>query len=250
MLLVADVHGAADALARVARRGEPLLVLGDLLNLIDYRTGEGLLTDLLGRDLVEEVLLRRRQGEPGTAAGRWQSFLAGREAEMVQRYRALVAAAYVPVAAALEGVEAYVTYGNADLPDLLRAALPPGVRFVDGETIAVEGRRVGIVGGGVARLGVPGEVSEEDLAAKLQALGPVDVLCTHAAPAVGPLCYDVIGGRGKGSVAVRDHLLSHRPARHYFGDVHQPQAVSWRVGETQCRNLGYFRLTGRAVRHG
>lgn len=250
MLLVADVHGAADALARVARRGEPLLVLGDLLNLIDYRTGEGLLTDLLGRELVEEVLVLRRQGARGAAAERWHAFLGGREAEMVQRYRALVAAAYVPVAAALEGAEAYVTYGNADLPDLLRAALPPGVRFVDGEAIVIEGRRVGIVGGGVARLGVPGEVSEEDLAAKLAGLGVVDVLCTHAAPAVGPLCHDVIGGRGKGSAAVREYLLSHRPGRHYFGDVHQPQAVSWRVGETRCRNLGYFRLTGRAVRCG
>ncbi|MBN2112686.1 MAG: metallophosphoesterase [Acidimicrobiia bacterium] len=250
MLLVADVHGASAALARVARQGEPLLVLGDLLNLIDYRTGEGLLTDLLGRDLVEEVLLRRRQGKPGAAAGRWQAFVAGREAEMTARYHALVQTAYVPVAAALEGAEAYVTYGNADLPDLLRAALPPGARFVDGEAVTIEGLRVGIVGGGVARLGVPGEVSEEDLAARLQGLGSVDVLCTHAAPAVGPLCHDVIGGRGKGSAAVREYLLLHRPGWHYFGDVHQPQAVSWRVGETRCRNLGYFRLTGRAVRHG
>ena len=62
MLLVADVHGDNQALARVARLGEPLLVLGDLLNLVDYRTGEGLLADLFGRDLVLEVLDLRRQG--------------------------------------------------------------------------------------------------------------------------------------------------------------------------------------------
>jgi Icc-related predicted phosphoesterase len=249
MLLVADVHGNNAALARVARRGEPLVVLGDLLNLIDYRTGEGLLADLLGRDLVAEVLELRRRGGYGAANQRWRGFVAGREEEVQARFRALCEAAYEGVATALEGAEAYVTYGNADRPDLLRRALPPGVRFVDGEVVEIEGLRVGIVGGGPTRLGTPGEVPDEDLAGKLGRLGPVDVLGTHAAPAVPQLACDVIGGRAKASRAVLEYLLAHHPPRHYFGDVHQPQAVSWRVGSTLCRNLGYFRLTERAVRH-
>ena len=250
MLLVADVHGNNSALARVARLGEPLLVLGDLLNLIDYRTGEGLLADLLGRDLVAGVLDLRRQGGYGAANERWRSFVAGREEEVQSRYEALVEAAYEGVTAALEGAEAYVTHGNADRPDLLRRCLPPGSRYVDGEVVEVEGLRIGIVGGGPTRLGVPGEVPDEGLAGKLAALGPIDVLCTHAAPAVPQLSYDVIGGRGKASEAVLGYLRSHGPRWHYFGDVHQPQALSWRVGGTLCRNLGYFRLTERAVRHG
>ena len=28
------------------------------------------------------------------------------------------------------------------------------------------------------------------------------------------------------------------------------QATEWTVGTTRCRNVGYFRATGRAVRHG
>jgi Icc-related predicted phosphoesterase len=250
MLLLADVHGANQALARVARLGEPLLVLGDLLNLVDYRTGEGLLADLLGRDLVLEVLDMRRRGGYGAANERWRAFVAGREADVAARYDALVTAAYREVAEALEGAEAYVTYGNADRPGLLRHCLPPGVRFVDGEVVEIEGRRVGIVGGGAMRLGVPGETPDEDLAGKLACLGDVDVLCTHVPPAVLQLSRDVIGGRSKASEAVVDYLRDHRPPWHYFGDVHQPQAVSWRVGDTRCRNVGFFRNTGRAVRHG
>jgi len=250
MLLVADIHGANEALARVARLGQPLLVLGDLLNLVDYRSGEGLLADLVGRELVLEVLRLRQEGGYNAANQRWRSFVAGREAEVSARYDALVWAAYEDVALALESAEAYVTYGNADRPGLLRRSLPPGVRFVDGEVVEIEGLRVGIVGGGVTRLGVPGEVPEEDLAGKLARLGPVDVLCTHAAPAVVQLSRDVIGGRAKGSPAVLEYLLGRRPRWHYFGDIHQPQAVSWRVGDTVCRNVGYFRATGRAVRHG
>ena len=49
--------------------------------------------------------------------------------------------------------------------------------------------------------------------------------------------------------AVRDYLIEHQPRYHYFGDIHQPQAVSWRVGRTLCRNVGYFRATGRVFVH-
>ena len=48
LLVVSDVHGAFDALEEVARRGEILLILGDLINLLDYRTHEGIITDVLG----------------------------------------------------------------------------------------------------------------------------------------------------------------------------------------------------------
>jgi len=34
---------------------------------------------------------------------------------------------------------------------------------------------------------------------------------------------------------------------HFFGDVHQPQASTWRIGSTRCRNVGYFRATERAL---
>ena len=84
---------------------------------------------------------------------------------------------------------------------------------------------------------------------RLAAIGPVDVLCTHVAPAVTPLATDVIGGRQKGSPAVLNYIEEHQPAYHYFGDIHQPQAVSWRIGNTLSHNVGYFRATGRAVVH-
>ena len=51
------------------------------------------------------------------------------------------------------------------------------------------------------------------------------------------------------SQAILDYIRRHRPPFHYFGDVHQPQATTWRVGATVCRNVGYFRATGRVVFH-
>lgn len=249
MLIVSDVHGAFDALERVARLGEPLLILGDFLNFVDYRTMEGMLADVAGRDFVVELTGRRERGDHAGARALWADFASGREEEIRERYDRLIRSDYDRVGDVLAGSESYVIYGNVDRPDRLRECLPDGCRYVDGEVVEIEGVRVGFAGGGVASLGVPGEVGEAEMERKLAALGPVDMLCTHIAPAVRPLSRDVIGGRVKESPAVLAYLYEHRPRWHYFGDIHQPQATSWQVGETRSTNVGYFRATRRPVRH-
>jgi Icc-related predicted phosphoesterase len=249
MLLVSDVHGAFRALTAVAARGEPLLVLGDLLNFVDYRTNEGMLAEVTGKPFVAELSRLRNSGDIEGSRRMWSEFHAGREEEIRSQYDALIGAAYAEVTAALRGAEAYVTFGNADRPDQLEACLPEGSLFLDGATVMIEGYSVGFVGGGVQGIGVPGEVSEEVLARKLETIGDVDILCTHVAPAVRALSRDVIGGRLKQSAAVRDYLETSQPRWHYFGDIHQAQARVWRLGATTCRNVGYFRATHRPIRH-
>lgn len=249
MLLVADVHGEFGALAALAASGEPLLVLGDLLNFVDYRTHEGLLAEVTSREFVAELSRLRNAGDLAASGRLWAEYHEGREHELRRRFTERIEASYAAAAAALDGAEAYVTFGNADRPDVLRKSLPPSARYVDGEVVEIEGVAVGFVGGGAQGIGVPGEVSEEDLAAKLAVVEGVEMLCTHVAPAGAPLSHDVIGGRLKESAAVRDFIDQHRPRWHYFGDIHQPQAVSWRLGATTSRNVGYFRATKRPVRH-
>jgi Icc-related predicted phosphoesterase len=249
MLIVSDIHGAFESLARVASKGEPLLVLGDFLNVIDYRTMDGMLVDVLGRDVVADIVERRSRGDHDGASHTWRSAVAGSEDEVRRRFHELTVTEYEAAAAALAGSDAIVTYGNVDRPDLLEASLPDGVRFVEVGVVEVDGRTVGIVGGGVPSLGTPGEVDHEVMRERLFGLGEVDILCTHVAPAVPQLSLDVVGGRPKQSQAVLDYLLRFRPGWHYFGDIHQPQATEWRVGSTECRNVGYFRATERAVRH-
>jgi Icc-related predicted phosphoesterase len=250
MLLVSDVHGAFDALAAAASTGEPLLVLGDLLNLMDYRTGEGITADVMGIDFAREAADARARGDYAHMRSMWRDRVGDRSAEIRERYTEAAEAQYREAAEALRGANAYVTFGNVDRPSLLRASLPEGVRFVDGESFEVEGVRIGMVGGGIATpIGAEGEVSDDDMREKLARMGPVDVLCSHLPPDVRPLHHDVVTGRDeRASQPIREYLLEHRPQRHFFGDVHQPQALTWRVGETICRNVGYFRATRRVVR--
>ncbi len=250
MLIVSDVHGASAALRRVASMGEPLLVLGDLINYIDYRTNEGIVADVSGQELVDEfVSIRGAEGHEA-ASEIWHRHWAGRETELRERYRTVTEAAYRDVCDALRGCEAYVTYGNVDRPKMLADHLPEGSRFVDGEVVVIGGVRVGFAGGGMKQIDTPGEVSENEMATKLANLGSVDILATHVPPAVPALACDVIGGREKGSVAILDYIERMQPPFHYFGDIHQPRATTWHLGATTCINAGYFRATGRATRHG
>lgn len=249
MLIVSDVHGAVEALGRVAATTEPLLVLGDLVNLIDYRTSDGIVADVVGRDLVKEVSFLRSQRLRSQADDVWRAATAGRLEEIDAAIRERMAEQYRSVCGALAGADAYVTYGNVDRPDMLREHLPASARFLDGETCDIGGVTVGFAGGGIPRIGSAGEVDPADMALKLDRLGPVEILCTHVPPDVGPLAADVVGRTRKASREILDYVLEHRPAYHFFGDIHQPQATTWRVGSTTCINVGYFRATGRPYRH-
>jgi Icc-related predicted phosphoesterase len=250
LLIVSDVHGAAEALGRVAATDQPLLVLGDLVNLIDYRTGDGIVADVVGREVVREISVLRSLRLLAEADDVWHAATQGRTEEIDVAIGALMAEQYRSVCGALDGADAYVTYGNVDRPDMLADMLPATAHYVDGEVRVIEGHTVGFVGGGIPRIGTPGEVDPKDMREKLDRLGPVDILCTHVPPDVQPLAADVIGRTRKASREILDYLLVHQPAFHYFGDIHQPQATTWRVGRTRCINVGYFRATGRAVRHG
>ena len=250
MYIVSDVHGAHEALANLAPEGSTVLVLGDLVNLVDYRTNEGIVTDVVGMDLVRRVVDLRTQHRFDEASALWREENAARYDEISERVGAAMRDEYEAVARSLARYVAFVTFGNVDDPPMLQETLPSSATFVDAEVVEIDGYSVGFAGGGVPSIGSAGEVTAEEMESKLSTLGPVDILCTHVPPAVGVLASDVIGGRAKGSTPVLEYVLRERPAFHYFGDVHQPTALRWRVGETVCVNVSYFRATGRGIEHG
>ena len=252
MLIVSDVHGAFAELARVGRTHQPLLVLGDLINFVDYRTGEGIAAEVYGRQFVVEFTRNRRRGDWSANRRLWRRVQKGRVKEIRKRIRSEVRSQYQETRRALIREErTYLIPGNVDWPKVMTEELSDVVVMADGQVVEIEGYSVGFAGGGVPTPAhAQGEITHEVMAEKLAGLGTVDILCTHVAPSVGPLHRDVVTGRPeRSSQVVLDYLLTHRPRFHYFGDIHQPQATTWRVGRTLCRNVGYFRATARAVQH-
>lgn len=249
LLVVSDVHGAFDALQEVASRGETLLILGDLINLLDYRTREGIIADVLGREFGVAVAGHRAAGDYTAMRQAWTEIVGERRDAVRAAIDEAVVAEYQLCRKALASAVGFCTYGNVDNPTLLKESLPSTMRFVDGEVVDIGGLRFGFVGGGIATpMAGAGEVTDEDMVRKLEAIGPVDVLCSHLPPAVESLCTDVITGhRERSSEPILEYLHAYQPIRHFYGDVHQPQATTWRVGKTRCENVGYFRATERAV---
>ena len=250
MIFVSDVHAAFAALRRLVETGEPVAILGDLANLTDYRNGEGAVADVLGMEFARRSATARAGGDYQTMRAMWLEKVGDKMEDVRRQIGEAIDRQYLDAHKALQGGEGVVIHGNVDRPNALKRSLPPGFRFAHGEVIDHAGLRFGFVGGGVATpLQAQGEVSDEEMSQRLSDLGPVDVLCTHVPAAVRSLRWDVVTGREeRGSVPIRDYLESEVPRFHLFGDVHQPQASTWRIGSTRCYNAGYFRATGRFLR--
>ena len=250
--VAADVHGAHDALRKAVAEGSVLVLLGDLVNFIDYTQMSGILTEVFPREDVERVVELRTAGRVLEARDVMRRRAAGRESEIRAAIGERAAAQYEAVVSALPEAT-HLVPGNVDNPAVLAelAARAPHVQLPDGRVVEIEGERFAFVGGALPTpLGVAGEVSEEEMAAKVAALGDADVICSHIPPAVPELCFDTRAGKSeRGSPDILRYIEDVQPRRAYFGHVHQPLVSALHIGRTLCVNVGYFRATGRTFPH-
>ncbi|MEK6464450.1 metallophosphoesterase family protein [Pseudonocardia alni] len=253
--VVTDVHGATVPLARAAEGADGVLVLGDLLEFIDYRDPtNGIISRLLGPGVAAEFGRMRRIGAPraqvlGLLERSWARFT-----DPAAAVAEAVAAQYAEVFGVLGGlgVPVWAIPGNVDVPD----AWPDtdGVTRADGRVVEIGGRRFGFLGGVPLPPGVdprrtgpwrPHFVTHEDWTARLDALGPADVLCTHVPPAHPGLTYDVVTRRAEiASAPLAARIRAEQPSHALFGHVHQPLHRRARIGRTECVNAGHFRAHG------
>lgn len=245
--VVSDVHGHTRALARAGDGADALVCLGDLICFIDYHDHSvGIMADLFGADavrhLVELRTARRFDEARAWSRGLWEELDGDRTAIMEEAVRRQYAELF-----AVLPRPTYMTYGNVDVPHLWQDYAGQGVHVLDGDVVEIGGRTFGFVGGGLRTpMRTPYEISDEDYAAKVAAVGAVDVLCAHIPPALPELLYDTEARRmERGSQAVLDAVRDTAPGLVLFGHVHQPLGARMRVGRTECVNVGHFRGSGR-----
>lgn len=242
--VVSDVHGNSRDLARAGDGADALVCLGDLVLFLDYADHtRGIFPDLFGVENTDRLVELRtaRRFDDARALGRrlWGDTDrdAAVERAVRKQYAELFAAFPTPT---------YATYGNVDLPELWPEYAGPGTTVLDGRRVEIGGRVFGFVGGGLrSPMRTPYEIGDEEYAAKIEAVGEVDVLCTHIPPLVPELCYDTVARRfERGSEALLEAIHATRPRYSLFGHVHQPLARRMRVGATECVNVGHFNATG------
>ena len=244
--VVSDVHGRADALARAREGADAVICLGDMLQFLDYADSQnGIFADLFGAGQATRLIALRTAQRFDEARAFSRQLLAGLAGDPAEHFRAAAERQYASLFAALPE-PAYLTYGNVDMPGMWAANLRPGHRVLDGERAELGGRTFGFVGGGLrSRYRTPYELDDAIYAAKLDAVGEVDVLCTHIPPAVPELLYDTVARRlERGSEALLDTIRKTQPRLALFGHVHQPLARRTRIGRTECVNVGHFAATG------
>lgn len=250
--VVADLHGAAEDLKEAVPEGSTLLLLGDLINFLDYMTMTGILTEVFSIETVTEVVELRTAGKVEEARRVMRSRSEGREEEIRNEIGVRVTKQYEDVFAALPD-PTFLILGNVDNPLLAEAfaAGTPGTTLVTAGSFELEGERFGLAGGALPTpLGVAGEIPPDELRSRIDSLGEVDVVCTHIPPAVPELCFDTVSGkREQGSEDLLEYIRDVQPRRAYFGHVHQPLVSVTTVGRTLCVNVGYFRATRRAFPH-
>jgi Icc-related predicted phosphoesterase len=252
---VSDIHGNVEALAKVAARAELLVVLGDLLDYVDYHDpGNGILGQVFGADRVLEFTALRSAHDFVALRTLNETLWAG-VADPLGTLTEVVSRRYRQIADALTG-PTLLTLGNVDVLEIWRAVAGDDLPCLDGNVVERGGYRFGFVGGGSARPGhlirltdhvwQPFVRSADDFAGRLDALGRVDVLCTHIPPDIDVLRYDQVPARlemyGPG---VLEYVDAHHPSYALFGHVHQPLAARTRRGRTECVNVGHFQRTGR-----
>jgi len=243
--VVSDVHGNTEALARAGDGADALVCLGDFVLFLDYfDSGGGIFAKLFGAAAAEKLVELRTQQRFDEARQWSRSLWAGLDDprktiddEINSQYAEMFAVLPDPT---------YLTYGNVDVPKLWPDHLPSHATVLDGQTTTIGGRTWGFVGGGLQTpMRTPYEISDEEYAAKVTAVGAVDVLACHIPPAVPDLLYDVEARRfERGSEATLQAIRETQPGLVLFGHVHQPLVGRVRIGRTECVNVGHFRGTG------
>ncbi|MEV0095732.1 metallophosphoesterase [Streptomyces sp. NPDC050738] len=243
--VVSDVHGNTEGLARAGDGADALICLGDLVLFLDYADhSRGIFPELFGVENADRIVELRtaRRFEEARELGRslWSGIDrdSAIEGAVRKQYAEMFAALPTPT---------YATYGNVDIPTLWPQYAGPGTTVLDGERVEIGGRVFGFVGGGLRTpMRTPFEISDEEYAAKIEAIGEVDVLCSHIPPEVPELVYDTVARRfERGSKALLEAIRRTKPRYALFGHVHQPLAQRVRIGRTECVNVGHFASSGR-----
>ncbi|MBC7375743.1 MAG: metallophosphoesterase, partial [Frankiales bacterium] len=188
--VVSDVHGSVEALARAGDGADVLVCLGDLVLFLDYQDpAGGIFADLFGADNAARLVALRTakdfDGARAFSAGLWGSLDADPKTVIEQQVRRQYAAMF-----AVLPEPTYLTYGNVDVPRLWPDYVKAGHTVLDGQVTDIGGRSWGSVGGGLRTpMRTPYEIDDDVYAAKVAAVGAVDVLACHIPPDVPGLLY-------------------------------------------------------------
>lgn len=249
--LISDVHGEYEAMAEALCPDDTAVMLGDYLNLIDFRTLDGILAQVYTTEEITAALELLARGEKDVVRKQIRQIVDGKPGGN-RKVRKLIVESYDRFFESIP-CRCFMLYGNTDDPQLMGSYCNDGVELIEAGVRRIDGQRFGFVSGsprGPWTVGLPGEMEAQRYDRLVESLGPVDVLCTHYPPALPQLTWDLVAGRDEvGSTSLLAYIDRNEPSYHYFGHVHNPRENSLVRGSTRLLNVGYFKRKHEALVH-
>ena len=249
MIFISDVHYQLDHLNSLPKNKGPVVILGDLINWIDYRDGQGIAMDVFGKDNVKKLVNLRKEHRFDERKSLWNELYQSDPDKISKKMQDAILKQYEDVFGVLKNYEVWFIPGNVDDVNIMNTYTSNSIKNVDGLIMEYNNKKIGFAGGGVPTpINARGEIDEDTFSKTLSTLKEAEIICTHAPPLVDELVTDVITNKSEqGWLSLKDFIEKHQPQFSLFGDVHQPQASNWVIKTTKCINVGYFRATNQYI---
>jgi len=249
MIFISDVHYQLDHLNSLPKNKGPIVILGDLINWIDYRDGQGIAMDVFGKDNVKKLVNLRKEHRFDERKSLWNELYQSDPDKISKKMQDAILKQYEDVFGVLKNYEVWFIPGNVDDVNIMNTYTSNSIKNVDGLIMEYNNKKIGFAGGGVPTpINARGEIDEDTFSKTLSTLKEAEIICTHAPPLVDELVTDVITNKiEQGWLSLKDFIEKHQPQFSLFGDVHQPQASNWVIKTTKCINVGYFRATNQYI---
>jgi len=263
IVIVSDVHGEYEALAKLVGPDDTLFIAGDLLVFMDFTDfSKSILAKAFTIDELIEGLKEMAEGNLDRVNDAFMQITTPGE-ERYEKILPLIESEYEKLFSLLP-CETYILYGNDDYPDILNEKLGKNAKIIEAGVVKTNGIEIAMVSGMPGAKHTPqfpGIVSMEKYDEMFTGLDPADVIITHVPPKEdggdskdkGPdqikLTYDTIAKRNEpSSDAITEYIKRHNPAYSFFGHVHNPNVTNAKIAGTLAVNIGFFKERKTALR--
>ena len=152
MIFISDVHHQLEFLKLLPKKNEPVVILGDLINWIDYRNGDGIAKEVFGLENVQTLINLRKEHRFEERKNLWKSLYSNNPEVIMKNMRDAIENQYEEVFKILKKYHVWFIPGNVDDVEIMNSYTSSSVKNVDGLLIEHQGTKLGFAGGEYPRL--------------------------------------------------------------------------------------------------
>ena len=146
MIFISDVHYQLDHLNSLPKNKGPIVILGDLINWIDYRDGQGIAMDVFGKDNVKKLVNLRKEHRFDERKSLWKELYQSDPDKISKKMQDAILKQYEDVFGVLKNYEVWFIPGNVDDVNIMNSYTNNSIKNVDGLIVEYNNKKIGFAG--------------------------------------------------------------------------------------------------------